>query len=166
MPCSYNLFSYIFFHYFFLVFYFRRNLGNVKKTHLSSCPLWMKKSEYSSLYVLLREVYGIIWWFFPYWGAKFFYIECYKAIFAFVLNFLNQLITAVVFFHCFNCNLFCNSLLTFSRITLLILPISFSTILMHYFQNLVFGLLMLKNIKRPKILRIFFLLTIFLLCCW
>ena len=39
--------------------------------------------------------------------------------------FLNQLRTAVVFFQCCSCNLFCNSLLMFSRITLLILPISF-----------------------------------------
>ena len=39
--------------------------------------------------------------------------------------FLNQLITAVVLFHCCSCNLLRNSLLMFSRITLLILPISF-----------------------------------------
>ena len=44
--------------------------------------------------------------------------------------FLNQLITAVALFHCCSCNLFRNSLLIFTRITLLNLPILFFTGLM------------------------------------
>ena len=52
-------------------------------------------------------------------------MEYHKFIFVFVFIFLNQLITAVVLFHYCSCNLFRNSLLMFSGITLLILPISF-----------------------------------------
>ena len=48
----------------------------------------------------------------------------------FLSIFINQLITAVVLFHCCSFNLFCISLLMLSRINLLILSISFLAWLM------------------------------------
>ena len=84
-----------------------------------------------------------------------FYIKYHKFIFVFFSIFLNQLITAVVSFHGCSYNLFYNSSLMLSRITCLLFLFHFLldwwVLLLHYFQNLVCGFLMLWNT---------------LLCCW
>ena len=84
--------------------------------------------------------------------------------------FFNQLITAVVLFHCCSCNLFRNSLLMFSRITLLIILISFFPGLISHAVALFskFGLWSFNIMKHSSLSliwilsRMFFLLAIFL----
>ena len=70
--------------------------------------------------------------------------------------FLNQLIIAVVLFHCSSCNLYRNSLLMFSRIILLILPVSFFARLMSPVVALFskFGLWSFNVVKHSSFYRL------------
>ena len=85
--------------------------------------------------------------------------------------FLNQLITAVVLFHCCGCNWFRNTFLMFWRITLLILTISFFAGLMSLAIALFskFGLWSFNVTKHSSLpltsilSRMFFLLAFFTL---